>query len=121
MNGFPQDTPPPPPSGFTPPPGYAVPPTQPAPGFNPPAYSPAPESKRVVAGVCAILVGAFGVHKFVLGYKSSALIMLLGTILTCGIAGVVFSVIGLIEGIMYLTKSDEEFVATYQVGKKEWF
>lgn len=116
MTGFPQDTPPPPP-----PPGYVVPPPQPTNGFNPPTHGPAPESKRVVAGVCAILVGAFGVHKFVLGYRSSALVMLLGTILTCGIAGVVFSVIGLIEGIMYLTKSDKEFVDTYQIGKKEWF
>ncbi|MEX0716039.1 MAG: hypothetical protein WD066_05605 [Planctomycetaceae bacterium] len=29
--------------------------------------------------------------------------------------------IGLVEGIIYLTKSDEEFYQTYIVGKKEWF
>jgi len=29
--------------------------------------------------------------------------------------------IGLIEGIIYLTKSDAEFYQTYMVGKKEWF
>ena len=29
--------------------------------------------------------------------------------------------VGLIEGIIYLTKSDEEFYNTYQVGKKPWF
>jgi hypothetical protein len=29
--------------------------------------------------------------------------------------------IGLIEGILYLTKSDEEFYRTYVLGKKEWF
>ncbi|MEY4085705.1 MAG: hypothetical protein RL074_1492, partial [Bacteroidota bacterium] len=28
---------------------------------------------------------------------------------------------GLIEGIIYLTKSDEEFYQTYQVGQKHWF
>ena len=31
------------------------------------------------------------------------------------------AIIGLIEGIIYLTKSDEEFYNTYQVGKKPWF
>jgi len=31
------------------------------------------------------------------------------------------SVIGLIEGILYLTKSDEEFVQTYILNKKPWF
>jgi hypothetical protein len=30
-------------------------------------------------------------------------------------------IIGLVEGIIYLTKPDEEFVATYIVGKKGWF
>ena len=30
-------------------------------------------------------------------------------------------VIGIVEGIMYLTKSDEEFVATYITGQKPWF
>ena len=47
--------------------------------------------------------------------------MLLGSILTCGFAAPIFSIIGLIEGIMYLTKSDEEFVQTYQVNQKGWF
>jgi hypothetical protein len=30
-------------------------------------------------------------------------------------------IIGLIEGIIYLTKSDEEFVRIYVDGRKEWF
>jgi hypothetical protein len=30
-------------------------------------------------------------------------------------------IIGLIEGIMYLTKSDEEFDRIYIQGKKTWF
>ena len=29
--------------------------------------------------------------------------------------------IGLIEGILYLTKGDDEFVATYVNGRKPWF
>jgi len=41
--------------------------------------------------------------------------------LTCGVAWVVMHIIGLIEGIVYLTKSDEEFAATYVTNKKGWF
>jgi TM2 domain-containing membrane protein YozV len=77
--------------------------------------------KKVAAGICGILLGALGIHKFVLGYSTEGLIMLLGTLFTCGIAGAVFSIIGLIEGITYLTKSDEEFVRTYVQNKKAWF
>jgi type IV secretory pathway TrbD component len=47
--------------------------------------------------------------------------MLLVTLLTCGIGGIVMWVIGLVEGISYLTKSDAEFVATYVRSKKGWF
>lgn len=35
----------------------------------------------------------------------------------CGISGL----IGLIEGILYLTKSDEEFYRTYIAGQRPWF
>lgn len=79
------------------------------------------ESKRVLAGVLGIILGPFGVHKFVLGYTKAGIIMLLGTILTCGIGAAVTSIIGLVEGIIYLTKSDEEFIYTYQTNKKKWF
>ncbi len=79
------------------------------------------ESKRVIAGILGILLGPFGVHKFVLGYTKAGIIMLLITILTCGLGAAITSIIGLIEGIIYLTKSDEEFVYTYQTNQKEWF
>jgi len=75
------------------------------------------ESKRVVAGILGILLGGLGVHKFVLGYTTTGIIQLIISVLSCGI----LSVIGLIEGIIYLTKSDEEFIYTYQTNKKEWF
>lgn len=77
--------------------------------------------KKIVAGILAILVGSLGVHKFILGYTTEGVIMLLVTVLTCGIAGVVMSIIGIIEGIMYLTKSDEDFVRMYIQNKKGWF
>jgi TM2 domain-containing membrane protein YozV len=78
-------------------------------------------SKKVAAGVCGILLGSLGIHKFILGMNTAGLIMLLCTLLTCGLAGAVFHVIGLVEGILYLTKTDEEFYRVYIVGKKDWF
>lgn len=75
----------------------------------------------MMAGILGILIGALGIHKFVLGYQKEGLIMLLVTVLTCGFGGIVMGIIGLIEGIMYLTKSDEEFVNTYIVNQKPWF
>jgi TM2 domain-containing membrane protein YozV len=76
---------------------------------------------KVPAGICGILLGSLGIHKFVLGYTGAGLVMLLVSVLTCFIAAPIFSVIGLIEGIIYLTKSDEEFVRTYVDGRREWF
>lgn len=79
------------------------------------------ESKRIVCGVVAILLGSLGIHKFILGMTTPGIIMLLVTVLTCGFGGMVMGIIGIIEGIIYLTKSDAEFVQVYQVGKKAWF
>lgn len=77
--------------------------------------------RKIVAGILGILLGSLGVHKFVLGYTKEGIIMLAITLVTFGFAGFVIGVIGLIEGILYLTKSDEEFVATYVTGRRTWF
>ncbi len=77
--------------------------------------------KKVAAGLCGILLGALGIHKFVLGYNTEGLIMLLVSLLTCGLLVPVMSIIGIIEGIIYLTKSDEDFYRTYIAAKKGWF
>lgn len=83
------------------------------------------ESKRVLAGILAIILGSLGVHKFVLGYTTEGLIMLVLTfiigIITCGLSAWAVGIISLVEGIIYLTKSDEEFIQTYQVNKRGWF
>jgi TM2 domain-containing membrane protein YozV len=86
-----------------------------------PASAAARAANKIPAGVCGILLGALGVHKFILGYTGAGLIMLLVTVLTCGLASFVTHIIGLIEGIIYLCKPDEEFVRTYVDGRKEWF
>lgn len=78
-------------------------------------------SKKIAAGILAILLGSLGIHKFYLGYNTSGIIMLLVSLLTCGAGAVVMSVIGIVEGILYLTKSDDEFKRIYLEGRKEWF
>lgn len=81
------------------------------------APAPVQDNKKVVAGILGILLGGLGAHKFYLGYTSTGVIQLIVSLITCG-AG---SFIGLVEGIIYLTKSDKEFYQTYQVGEKKWF
>ncbi len=80
--------------------------------------------KRVLSGIMGILFGGIGVHKFILGYNTEGVIMavvyVVGLFL-CGIPSIIMHIIGIIEGIMYLTKSDEEFSQTYIVNKKTWF
>jgi TM2 domain-containing membrane protein YozV len=78
-------------------------------------------SNKLAAGICGILLGGFGVHKFVLGYVGTGMIMLLVSILSCGLLYWLMHLIGLIEGIVYLAKSDEEFVRLYVDGRKTWF
>ncbi len=77
--------------------------------------------KKIAAGICGILLGAFGVHKFILGLTTPGVIMLLVTLFTCFIGSPLMHIIGIIEGILYLTKSDEEFYRLYAVEKRGWF
>lgn len=82
------------------------------------------ENKKMLVGILAIVLGSLGVHKFILGYQKEGIIMLVVWIIgwfLCGIPSALVGLVGLIEGIMYLTKSDEEFYNTYQVGRKPWF
>jgi TM2 domain-containing membrane protein YozV len=87
--------------------------------------------KKIAAGVCGILLGWLGVHKFILGYTAEGLVLLCSffgfsflAVVTCGLASPLIGVpglIGLIEGIIYLVKTDQEFVATYLTAKRPWF
>ena len=86
------------------------------------------EKDKILAGLFAIFLGAFGIHKFYLGYKTPGIIVLVintvGLLLTMFlffIPNYIVCVIGIIEGILYLVKSDEEFEQTYVIGQKEWF
>lgn len=78
---------------------------------------------KLAAGLLALFLGSFGIHKFYLGYNTAGVIMLL-----CGLLGlvllfpmVIVGMIGLIECILYLTKSDEDFERVYVQNKRPWF
>jgi TM2 domain-containing membrane protein YozV len=77
--------------------------------------------KKVAAGICGILLGSLGIHKFILGYTTEGIIMLCVSVVSCGMLAWIPHVIGIIEGIIYLTKADDEFVRTYIQTKKTWF
>lgn len=87
------------------------------------------DNKRILAGVMGIVFGGLGVHKFILGYTNEGIILaaifVLSFPLMCIIIGAftiyIPIIIGFIEGIIYLTKSEEEFYETYQANKKAWF
>ena len=70
--------------------------------------------KKTTAGVLGIILGGLGIHRFILGDVTGGILRIIITVITCGVG----SLIGFVEGIIYLTKSDEEFVQTYIVEKK---
>jgi len=85
--------------------------------------------KKISAGICGILLGSLGIHKFILGYNQEGIVMLVvslaGIFLSCLIVPIfgtfAMGTIGLVEGILYLTKTDDEFIETYVNNKKAWF
>ena len=83
------------------------------------------KSKRLSSGLLGLFLGAFGAHKFVLGYTGEGFIYLsisiLGGIITCGIATAIAYTLAMIESIMYLTKTHEEFKRLYIDKKTAWF
>lgn len=93
------------------------------PYYTPAAYVPAKD--HVAAGLLAIVFGCFGIHKFYLGYTTPGFIMLaitiIGGVITFGIAALVMIVIGIIEGVIYLTMSQSEFEETHVNQVHSWF
>ncbi len=91
--------------------------SSPYPQYPYPAVPPEVNSKKVLAGVMGILFGGLGIHRFILDDVSGGLIRILITLVTCGLG----SIIGFVEGIIYLTKTDAEFYQTYMVARRAWF
>ena len=94
--------------------------------YQQPCAQAAPNTKdHVAAGLLAIFLGSLGIHKFYLGYNTPGFIMLavtiVGSIFSLGIAGLAMVVISIVEGVLYLSKSQTEFEQIYVFNKKEWF
>ena len=77
-----------------------------APGVDPSAL---PAKNKTTAGLLGILLGGIGVHKFYMGKVGLGIVY----ILFCWTY--VPAVIGLIEGIIYLTQSDADFASKNNV------
>ena len=94
--------------------------------YQQPYAQAAPNTKdHVAAGLLAIFLGSLGIHKFYLGYNTPGFIMLavtiVGSIFSLGLAGLAMVVISIVEGVLYLSKSQTEFEQIYVFNKKEWF
>ena len=92
--------------------------------YQPYQQGPVGEKNKLVAGLLALLLGTLGIHKFYLGLNQQGIIMIVCTLagsLLCGLGPIVMGIISIIEGIMYLTQTDQGFYEIYEVGKKPWF
>lgn len=98
------------------------------------------KKSKWVAGLTAIFLGCYGVHKFYLGYSAQGAILLavtlglalpvsfiaraLGSIALMKLIGILQFIpilIGVAEGVIYLIKNEEDFQLTYVAGRREWF
>lgn len=82
------------------------------------------QKNKLVAGLLALFLGTFGIHKFYLGYNTAGIVMLLSTLfgfILLWIPTGIVALIALIEAVIYLTRSDEQFYETYELGRKPWF
>lgn len=67
------------------------------------------ESKRIVCGILAILLGWLGIQYFIIGKNAGGFITIGLSIITFGL----WSLIMFIQGIMMLTMSDMEFESKF--------
>ncbi len=90
----------------------------------------AARTKKILAGVLAIVLGCLGAHKFALGFLGTGFVMLgvsiVGSVASSclclpGVPAYVMALIGLIEGIIYLSKPDDQFYRAYIARRRTWF
>ena len=66
-------------------------------------------SQRILCGILAIIVGTLGVQYFVINKVKAGILTIILSIVTCG----AWSIITLIQGILMLCMSDQEFEEKY--------
>lgn len=71
---------------------------------------------KLVAGLLAILLGWLGIHKFYLGQTGMGVAYLLLMVLFWWtmVIPIVLSIVGIVEGVAYLSLSDKQFAAKYR-------
>jgi TM2 domain-containing membrane protein YozV len=89
-----------------------------------------PANNKVVSGLFGIFLGQLGIHKFMIGATNAGLVTLILSVggwllagLTCGVSLLLpaaMGILGVIEGVIYLTRTDSEFYSQYEIGHKPW-
>lgn len=82
------------------------------------------DNTKIIAALLAFFLGAFGIHKFYLGCTTAGVIMLVVFLLgfvILGLPSAVIAIIALIEAILYIIKSNEEFEKIYVENQRCWF
>ena len=77
-------------------------------------FSAGPSGKsRGVAALLAILIGALGIHYFYVGKNTAGIICLVLTLCSCGWAATLLSIMGIIQGILMFTMTEDDFERRY--------
>jgi len=63
------------------------------------------DSRKLVCGILSILIGGLGLQYFLIGKTTAGIINIALTLVTCGM----WHIVNLIQGIMILSMSDEEY------------
>jgi RNA polymerase subunit RPABC4/transcription elongation factor Spt4/TM2 domain-containing membrane protein YozV len=87
-------------------------------------------TSRITAGILAILLGQFAIHKFMLGYASAGIVVLMISLISlplicCHGLGfiplIITFVIWVVEGVLYLCMSDQQFQKVHGNPQRPWF
>ena len=83
-----------------------------------------PVKDHIAAGILAIFFGVLGIHKFYMGFTNTGFLVLaitiIGSLLTFGTAALIMQLIAIVEGIVYLVKTQSQFEQDYVIGKRKW-
>lgn len=82
------------------------------------------EKNKWVAALLAFVFGGLGIHKFYLGKNRAGFIMLLvflAGIILAAIPTIIVTTVALIECVIYIVKSEQQFYDDYVVGDRAWF
>ena len=66
-----------------------------------------------MAALLAIFLGALGIHYFYLGKNTAGIVFLLIAMFSCGVLAAITSVLALVQGIIMLTLTQEQFEQKY--------